>query len=81
MQKLRRDELMSLEEYHRERPQFRARVLEHKQSRQAAIGPNATLYFEDRLTIQYQIQEMLNRQSSVYSRPKASTRSWLPTIL
>ena len=59
MQKLRRDELMSLEEYHRERPQFRARVIEHKQSRQVAIGPNATLYFEDRLTIQYQIQEML----------------------
>lgn len=59
MQRLHRDELMSLEEYHRERSQFRARVLEHKQSRQVAIGPNATLYFEDRLTIQYQIQEML----------------------
>ena len=59
MDKLRRDDLMSLEEYHRERAVFRARVLEHKQSRQVAIGPNATLYFEDRLTIQYQIQEML----------------------
>ena len=50
---------MSLEEYHKERPQFRARVLAHKQDRQVSIGPNATLYFEDRLTIQYQIQEML----------------------
>ena len=59
MEKLTLGDLMSLEEYHRERPQFRARVLEHKQSRQLAIGPNATLYFEDRLTIQYQIQEML----------------------
>jgi len=59
MKKLSRDDLMSLEEYHRERPAFRARVLAHKQARQVSIGPNATLYFEDQLTIQYQIQEML----------------------
>ena len=56
---LQLENLMSLEEYHRERPEFRARVLEHKSDRQVAIGPNATLYFEDRLTIQYQVQEML----------------------
>lgn len=52
-------DLYSLEEYHRVRPDFRARVLAHKALRQVAIGPNATLYFEDRLTIQYQVQEML----------------------
>ena len=52
-------DLYSLEEYHRVRADFRARVLEHKLQRQIAIGPNATLYFEDRLTIQYQVQEML----------------------
>jgi len=56
---LRADDLLSLEEYHRERLGFRARVLAHKALRQVAIGPNATLYFEDRLTIQYQVQEML----------------------
>jgi hypothetical protein len=50
---------MNLETYAVERPQFRARVLEHKKRRQVAIGPNATLYFEDRTTIQYQVQEML----------------------
>jgi hypothetical protein len=53
------DDLMSLEEYHRERPEFRSRVLAHKRDRQVAIGPNATLYFEDQLTVQYQVQEML----------------------
>ncbi len=53
------DDLMGLEEYHRERPEFRSRVLAHKRDRQVAIGPNTTLYFEDRLTIQYQVQEML----------------------
>jgi len=59
LKKLTRSDLMNLEEYHKERPEFRTRVLEHKQARQLEIGPNATLYFEDRLTVQYQIQEML----------------------
>jgi hypothetical protein len=53
------EDLYSLEEYHRTRADFRARVLAHKALRQVAIGPNATLYFEDRLTVQYQVQEML----------------------
>lgn len=52
-------DLYSLEEYHRLRPEFRERVLAHKKNRQVAIGPNAALYFEDRLTMRYQVQEML----------------------
>lgn len=52
-------DLLSLEQYHRQRAEFRARVIEHKRNRQVPLGPNATLYFEDRLTIQYQVQEML----------------------
>jgi hypothetical protein len=52
-------DLMSLEQYARERPAFRARVLQHKAQRQLAVGPNATWCFEDRLTVQYQVQEML----------------------
>jgi len=59
MQHLTRDHLMSLEQYAKARPTFRAEVLAHKRDRQVAIGPHATLYFEDRLTIQYQVQEML----------------------
>ncbi|HMM75733.1 MAG TPA: DUF3501 family protein [Gammaproteobacteria bacterium] len=56
---LTRDDLMSLETYHRERPAFRERVLRHKTMRQVCLGAHATLYYEDRLTIQYQVQEML----------------------
>lgn len=52
-------DLMPLEQYARERSAFRARVIEHKRLRTVAVGPNVTLLFEDRLTIQYQIQEML----------------------
>jgi hypothetical protein len=59
MQKLTRNDLYSLEAYAEARPQFRAKVLAHKKNRKLPLGPHATLYFEDRLTIQYQIQEML----------------------
>lgn len=54
-----RADLMSLEQYAEKRPEFRRRVLDHKKHRQIALGSNATLYFEDRLTLLYQIQEML----------------------
>jgi hypothetical protein len=59
MNKLTRDDLFSLEKYSELRPEFRARVMAHKKNRRLPIGPNATLYFEDALTMQYQIQEML----------------------
>ena len=59
MKKLTREELYSLEKYAEIRPEFRTRVIEHKKNRNVSIGPHATLYFEDRQTIQYQIQEML----------------------
>jgi hypothetical protein len=59
MTALSRADLWSLEEYAEQRPAFRARVLEHKKSRQLAFGEHARLYFEDALTIKYQIQEML----------------------
>ncbi len=59
MDKLTRADLYSLEWYHECRAEFRRRVLDHKRLRQVPLGRNATLYFENRLTIQYQIQEML----------------------
>jgi hypothetical protein len=62
MEKLRPQDLLPLEVYHKERAAFRARVLAHKRGRQASVGPNVTLYFEDRLTMQYQVQEMLRAE-------------------
>jgi hypothetical protein len=56
---LTRNDLMSLEQYSTARKDFRAKVLEHKRNRSVAIGPNATWSFEDQLTMQYQVQEML----------------------
>jgi hypothetical protein len=60
--KLRREDLYPLEQYAKIRPQFRAMVIKHKRNRQVAIGPNATLSFEDRLTMHYQVQEMLRAE-------------------
>ena len=59
MNPLSRQDLLSLEKYAEQRDAFRSRVLEHKKNRRVDIGPNLTLYFEDRLTVQYQVQEML----------------------
>lgn len=67
MKKLTVFDLYSLEQYHNLRTEFRARVLEHKKRRQVALGPIATLYFEDRLTMQYQVQEML-RIERIYEK-------------
>ena len=59
MQKLTRSDLWNLETYSVERPAFRAQVIEHKKPRRVALSPNATMNFEDRTTIRYQVQEML----------------------
>jgi hypothetical protein len=56
---IKRDSLLSLEAYARERNAFRARVMEHKKGRTVRLGENLTLLFEDELTVRYQVQEML----------------------
>jgi hypothetical protein len=62
MDKLTAVDLLPLERYARERVAFRQRVLEHKRHRQVAVGPHTTWCFEDRLTVQYQVQEMLRAE-------------------
>jgi len=59
MDKLSRNELMSIEEYAGKRDEIRAHAMAHKKPRRVAIGPHLVLYFEDRITMQYQVQEML----------------------
>jgi len=67
MNKLERMDLMSLEQYAEQRVDFRKKIIAHKKHRRVSIGQytgsspaqGLHLYFEDRLTIQYQVQEML----------------------
>jgi hypothetical protein len=62
MQKITRQDLHSLEDYSAMRDEFRAQVIRHKKNRVLQVGPNVTMHFEDRLVMQYQIQEMLRAE-------------------
>jgi hypothetical protein len=62
VKQLQRADLLSLEHYARERSAWRARIIAHKKLRTLAVGPNTTWCFEDRLTIHYQVQEMLRAE-------------------
>lgn len=59
MPALTREDLWPLEEYDKRRPEFRRQVIAHKKDRELRLGDHLRLCFEDRLTMQYQIQEML----------------------
>lgn len=69
MEKLSHESLYSLEQYARVRPEFRARVIAHKKNRRVALGEHAALYFEDALTMQYQVQEMLRLERMFEPEP------------
>jgi hypothetical protein len=59
MPKLTRNDLFSLEQYAEVRADFRSQVINHKKNRRLALDAHHTLYFEDALTVKYQVQEML----------------------
>jgi len=59
MEKIQRPDLYSLEQYAEIRNEFRSKVMLHKKLRHIELGPNVRLLFEDRMIMQYQIQEML----------------------
>ena len=52
-------DLYSLEEYSKIRDQFKRHAVNHRKQRQVTVGDHMTLHFEDRVTVKYQIQEML----------------------
>jgi hypothetical protein len=59
MNKLTIEDLLTLEHYAEKRAHFREKAIAHKKLRLVHLGPNLTLLFEDRLLVQYQVQEML----------------------
>ena len=62
MNKLTRQDLYSLEQYAEKRKQIRADILTHKRHRHIPLGDHVRLLFEDRMTIRYQIQEILRTE-------------------
>jgi len=92
MKKLAESDLLSLERYAPEREAFRARVMAHKKNRQVNVGPNTLWLFEDRLTVQYQVQEMLRTERifeaegiaeelAAYNPLIPDGRNWKATLL
>ncbi len=67
MQKLQREDILGLETYAERRPAIRQRMIAHKKKRRLAMGSHVTFQFEDRETMQYQIQEML-RAERIFDR-------------
>ena len=59
MKKLDLDDLMNFEDYVRQRKDFRRQIMAHKTTRRVPLGTHLSLYFEDRLTMLYQVQEMM----------------------
>jgi len=92
MRKLVATDLLSLERYSRERDDFRTRVMAHKKDRKLGVGPNTMWLFEDRLTVQYQVQEMLRTERifeaegiaeelAAYNPLIPDGRNWKATLL
>jgi hypothetical protein len=58
-------DLLGYEEYERVRESFRQRIIELKRRRRISIGDSITLVFENRDTIQFQVQEMIRAERIV----------------
>lgn len=92
MEKLTRQSLYSLEQYSEVRNDFRTQVMAHKRNRRLPLGTNATLLFEDHLTMKYQVQEMLrierifeaggiNEELGAYNPLIPDGRNWKATFM
>ena len=62
MRKIQRQDLLNLEEYARQRAEFRKKAIAHRKNRRLSLSTNATLCFEDYFTLHYQIQEILRAE-------------------
>ncbi len=92
MTKLTRKDLYSLEEYTEKRDEYRKKIMAHKENRRLELGNHILLSFEDRLIIQYQIQEMLkaekifdaagiNEELEVYNPLIPDGTNWKATMM
>jgi hypothetical protein len=59
MTKITRESLMTLEAYHKARPEMRKQAIEQRRLRTIALGEHLNIIFENEFLMRYQIQEML----------------------
>jgi hypothetical protein len=68
---IRTDEILGRDAYERARPELWRRIMVLKERRRVPIGEHATLHFETRETMLYQVHEMLRAEGS-WHRPGAA---------
>jgi hypothetical protein len=59
MTKIKRESLMTLEAYHKARPEMRKQAMQVRKIRTVHLGEHLTIIFENEFLMRYQIQEML----------------------
>ncbi|MDP2129117.1 MAG: DUF3501 family protein [Pseudohongiella sp.] len=62
MKKLTIASVGTFDQYQQRRASIRQAIIEHKKNRRVPLGPNATLHFEDYMTMKYQVQEMIRAE-------------------
>jgi hypothetical protein len=62
MQKVQRNELLSLSAYEEIRPHFRGRMIDAKRYRRVVLGEHMSLVFENHDSVLLQVQEMLRTE-------------------
>lgn len=65
MKPIKKDDLLPYEAYERGRDSFRKHIIELKRRRRISVGDKITLIFENRDTIQFQLQEMIRAERIV----------------
>lgn len=70
MRPIETSEILGKDEYERQRPETRRRIMTLKAKRRVPLGDHATLHFETRDTMLYQVHEMLRAEDS-WQRPGA----------
>lgn len=65
MSKIARADVLDLTAYEQARPDFRAKAMAAKDARRLGIGDLITVFFENRTTMHYQLQEMLRTERVV----------------
>ena len=55
MAKITRDSLLSLEAYHKDRPEIREKAIQERRMRTVHLGEHLTMIFENEFLMRYQI--------------------------
>jgi len=77
---IEKKDLLSSEIYSKNRKQFRKSLVDFKKNRRIAIGPYATLYFENFETMLGQVQEMLHIEKGGDAQLKDELYAYNPLI-